>query len=137
VYIPNISKYLCMIQWLHYNILSNFMCVCILQNKPVMTLQNLYDFKMTSIWAFLIGMLTAFGFLFIFWIILRGWSNDKSEDKKLQPQNDKPTTMCSCIGRYCCKNKISIPIKVPNKVCHAERHKYPLFSYKRSPKLRS
>lgn len=122
-----------MIQWLHYNILYNFMGVCILQNKPVMTLQNLYDFKMTSIWAFLIGMLTAFGFLFIFWIILKGCSNDTYEDKKLQKQNDKPATICTCIGRYCCKKKIPVPIKV----CHAERHKYPLFSYKRLPKLRA
>lgn len=94
-----------------------------------MTLQNLYDFKMTSIWAFLIGMLTAFGFMFIFWIILKGFSKDTFEDKALKPQNDKPATICSCINRYCCKKKL------PNKVCPAERHKYPLFSYKRSPKL--
>ncbi|KAL5238679.1 hypothetical protein ACI65C_006089 [Semiaphis heraclei] len=73
-------------------------------NKPVMTFQNLYDFKMTSIWAFLIGMLTAFGFMFIFWIILyKGISKDTTKDKTLQPQNDKPTTICSCINRYCCK----------------------------------
>jgi len=91
-----------------------------------MTLQNLYDFKMTSIWAFLIGMLTAFGFMFIFWIILKGISKDTAED--IQPL-DKPATICSCINRYCCKEK---PI---NKLCPAERHKYPLFSYKRSPKL--
>eukprot|EP00102_Acyrthosiphon_pisum_P018534 XP_016655744.1 PREDICTED: uncharacterized protein LOC107882210 [Acyrthosiphon pisum] len=102
-----------------------------------MTLQNLYDFKITSIWAFLIGMLTAFGFMFIFWIILKGFSKDTSEDKKIPSQNDKPATVCCCIDRYCCKKKLPMPIKVPNKVCRAERHKYPLFSYKRSPKLRS
>ncbi|CAI6358689.1 unnamed protein product [Macrosiphum euphorbiae] len=92
---------------------------------------------MTSVWAFLIDMLTAFGFMFIFWIILKGFSKDTSEDKKLQPENDKPATICCCIDRYCCKKKIPLTITVPNKICHAERHKYPLFSYKRSPKLRA
>jgi len=72
-------------------------------------------------------MLTAFGFMFIFWIILyKGISKDTTEDKTFQPQNDKPATICSCINRYCCKEK----------QCPAERHKYPLFSYKRSPKLK-
>ncbi|KAL4154367.1 hypothetical protein QTP88_000245 [Uroleucon formosanum] len=66
---------------------------------------------MTSIWAFLIGMLTAFGFMFIFWIILKGFSKDTFEDKALKPQNDKPATICSCINRYCCKKKL------PNKPC--------------------
>ncbi|XP_025198329.1 DNA repair protein RAD50-like [Melanaphis sacchari] len=98
-------------------------------NKPVMTLQNLYDFKMTSIWAFLIGMLTAFGFMFIFWfIIYKGISIDTIDDNKLKTQ--KPTTICSCLNRYCCKDK---PQEL--KKCPAIRHKYPLFSYKRSPKF--
>lgn len=100
----------------------------ILQNKPVMTLQNLYDFKMTSIWAFLIGMLAAFGFMFIFWIIIyKGMSTETIDDNKQKPK--KPATICSCLNRYCCKGKSQ------EKKCPAQRHKYPLFSYKRSPKI--
>jgi len=96
-----------------------------------MTLDNLYDFKMTSLLAFIIGMLTAFGFMFIFWIIIhKGFSSDTIHDKQSKPQNNQPATICSCFNRYCCKKKPQEP-----KKCPAQRHKYPLFSYKRSPKL--
>ncbi|KAE9543550.1 hypothetical protein AGLY_002350, partial [Aphis glycines] len=95
------------------------------ENKPVMTLQNLYDFKMTSMWAFLIGMLAAFGFIFIFWIIIYKGMSTNNEDK-LKPQ--KSAKKCSCFN--CFKGK---PLGL--KKCPAQRHKYPLFSYKRSPKF--
>lgn len=90
-----------------------------------MTLQNLYDFKITSMWAFLIGMLAAFGFIFIFWIIIYKGMSTNYEDK-LKPQ--KSAKKCSCFN--CFKGK---PLGL--KKCPAQRHKYPLFSYKRSPKF--
>lgn len=71
-----------------------------------MSVHNLHSNKITSFWAFLIGLLTAFGLMFFVWLILyKEWFVDKSES-----------------GCGCGYTTTSVNSDSANRYCHAKKY---------------